>query len=92
MRIRVVAVFIFLSACTFGSWAEVQAQGGPRAPRVVEHRVSVVVPVIITLMPPDSGSPGQAWRVRTNDPHLRKRFTLPVRSPGDTLRVTLTTP
>lgn len=95
MRIRVVARLIVLCSLILGLPAELIAQGGHPARRTAEHRVSVVVPVIVTLLPPEPGSADQAWRVRTNDPNLRKRLQLGIpaaRRGGDTLQVTIATP
>ncbi len=96
MRIRVVARLSVLSAFIVGLPAEAIAQGGRRASILVEHRVSVVVPVIISLRPLDPASPDQTWQVRTNDPILRRRLLLAgapgVRMVGGTLQVTITPP
>jgi hypothetical protein len=95
MKIRVGTRLVILSSFILGLPAEAIAQGGLRAPRTAEHRVSVVVPVILTLLPPDPGSNDRAWRVRTNDPNLRRTLLggVPaVPGVGDTLRVTIVTP
>jgi hypothetical protein len=93
MRIRVVTRPFILSSFILGLSAEAIAQGGPTASPTSAHRVAVVVPTIISLIPPNS--PDQVWQVRTNDPILRRRFqegAPAVRGEGDTLLVTLTPP
>lgn len=95
MRIRVGTRLVILCSFILGLPADLIAQGGPHTPRTAEHRVSVVVPVIVTLIPPDPGSSDRAWRVRTNDPNLRRTLVggVPaVPGVGDTLRVTIVTP
>lgn len=95
MRTRVVARLTIISSLFLGLPTEAIAQGGPRTSLPAAHRVSVTVPVIVSLLPPESGSLDQGWRIRTNDPALRRRLqngAPVVRGVGDTLRVTVTPP
>jgi hypothetical protein len=95
MRISVGTRLVILCSLIIGLPADLIAQGGPLTPRTAEHRVSVVVPVIVTLIPPGPGLADRAWQVRTNDPTLRRQLLAGVpmvRGAGDTLRVTLVTP
>jgi hypothetical protein len=94
MRRRVIVRVTFLSAFILGIPAGAIAQGGPRASLPARHQVSVVVPVILTLVPPEPGSSARAWQVRTNDPTLRRRLQkgATIQGAGDTVRVTLAPP
>ena len=88
---RAVTWSSFALALLVGMPAVGEAQGDVRLPTPIEHRVSVMVPVIISLVPPDPASNDRSWRIRSNDPRVRRHLAS-VRRVGDSLRITLVPP